>query len=69
MRQRNPGPAPLLVPSIPIEVPPGEVIDHPDLITGFEPVEDIKAVAPPAQDSADTARKAKAKTTATTEEA
>jgi hypothetical protein len=37
VRQRNSGPSPLLVPSIPAEVQPGEVIDQPDLIVGFEP--------------------------------
>lgn len=38
MRQRNPGPYPLIVPDIPAEVAPGDDVDYPDLIAGFEPV-------------------------------
>lgn len=40
MLQRNPGPHPLSVPSIPAEVQPGEAIDWPDPISGLEPVND-----------------------------
>lgn len=40
MRQRNTGPYPLIVPDIPAEVAPGDEIDFPDPVTGFEPVID-----------------------------
>lgn len=40
MRQRNTGAHPLAVPSLSVEVLPGEVIDYPDPITGLEPVDD-----------------------------
>ena len=41
MRQRNPGPHPLILPTLdpPREVLEGEEIDHPELLAGFEPVD------------------------------
>ncbi|MFL4491567.1 hypothetical protein ACJ6WD_09940 [Streptomyces sp. VTCC 41912] len=38
MRQRSTHEAPVDVPAIPATVEPGEVVDWPDLIAGFEPV-------------------------------
>lgn len=38
MRQRNMSGVTVTVPEIPAEVEPGEVVDHPTLIVGFEPV-------------------------------
>ena len=42
MRQRNAGPYPQICPTLqpPVEVPPGGVIDAPELLAGFEPVPD-----------------------------
>jgi hypothetical protein len=37
--QRNPHPYALDVPAIPATVQPGDTVDHPDLIAGFEPAE------------------------------
>lgn len=41
MRQRNPGPHPVILPTLdpPREVQEGEEIDHPELLAGFEPVD------------------------------
>jgi hypothetical protein len=36
--QRNPHPFALDVPAIPATVQPGDTVDHPDPIAGFEPV-------------------------------
>ena len=63
MRQRNPGPSPLMVPSIPAEVPVGGEVDWPEPLCGFEPVEAPPEPAPsPPADSGHTtkARKGKA---------
>lgn len=38
MRQRNVGSSPLIVPDIPAEVLPGDEVDFPSLLAGFEPV-------------------------------
>ncbi|MFB6568367.1 hypothetical protein [Streptomyces noursei] len=40
MRQRSTHEAPVDVPAIPATVQPGGVVDWPDPIAGFEPVED-----------------------------
>ncbi|MEE6264873.1 hypothetical protein V2E29_04330 [Streptomyces diastatochromogenes] len=40
MRQRSLHEAPVDVPAIPATVLPGEVVNWPDLIAGFEPVTD-----------------------------
>lgn len=40
MLQRNPHPYALVVPDIPAEVQPGESVDWPQHIAGFEPVPD-----------------------------
>lgn len=41
MRQRNPGPHPLILPTLdpPVEVQEGDEIDFPELLAGFEPVD------------------------------
>ncbi len=39
MLQRNPHPYALDVPAIPATVQPGDTVDHPVLIAGFEPVD------------------------------
>jgi hypothetical protein len=48
--QRNPGPHALSVPSIPAEIQPGEVVDYPDLITGFEAADDETPAVEPGPD-------------------
>jgi hypothetical protein len=42
VRQRNPGPYPLTLPTLdpPREVREGDVIDHPTLLAGFVPVDE-----------------------------
>lgn len=57
MRQRNPGPHPLILPTLdpPRQVEEGEEIDHPELLAGFEPVDPddtpSAADAPAAEDA------------------
>ena len=57
MRQRNPGPHPLILPTLdpPRQVEEGEEIDHPELLAGFEPVDpaDSPAASDPPADSAE----------------
>jgi hypothetical protein len=48
--QRNTGPHALSVPSIPAEVQPGEVVDYPDPITGFETASDETPAVEPDPD-------------------
>lgn len=47
MRQRNVSGSTLTVPEAGLQAGPGEVVDHPDLICGFEPVEDEPEPAKP----------------------
>jgi len=44
--QRNPHPYALDVPAVPATVQPGDAVDHPDPIAGFELVEQDEAVPP-----------------------
>ncbi|MEV8523131.1 hypothetical protein AB0451_03085 [Streptomyces sp. NPDC052000] len=60
MLQRNPNPYALDVPDIPATLQPGETVDWPLPIAGFEPVED----APPEADAPKPARKKAAPTSA-----
>lgn len=48
MLQRNPHPYALVVPDIPAEVQPGDTVDWPHLVVGFEPVPDGTAPPEPA---------------------
>lgn len=48
MLQRNPHPYALDVPAVPATVQPGETVDWPDLIAGFEPVPDGPSLEPAA---------------------
>lgn len=57
MRQRSTHEAPVDVPAIPATVEPGEVVDWPDPIAGFEPVDDGPAPAPASSDSAPKSRR------------
>lgn len=56
MLQRNPHPYALDVPAIPATVQPGDTVDHPDLIAGFEPAE--QAEPEPAAKAAKTVKRA-----------
>lgn len=49
MLQRSTHESAVDVPAIPATVQPGETVDHPDLIAGFEPVVETPADVDPAQ--------------------
>jgi hypothetical protein len=57
VRQRNPGPHPLILPTLdpPREVLEGEEIDHPELLAGFEPVDPADPPSAGQDDPADLA--------------
>lgn len=56
MLQRSTHDGPVIVPAIPATVEPGEVVDWPDPIAGFEPVEEPQP-EPDAEAPAKSARK------------
>lgn len=60
MRQRNISGSTLTVPEIGVQAGPGEVVDHPELICGFEPVPDEPAPAPAEPAPTKTTRRAQA---------
>jgi hypothetical protein len=55
--QRSTHDGPVIVPAIPATVEPGEVVDWPDPIAGFEPVEDPQPEPEPEAPAKPTNRK------------